>query len=179
MLYPNKLLIRGVNPVRPTPVSFSRSQRALHWIMALLILFNLLFSDDLVRWGVLYYGNKPIPDDVQLSANIHAYVGIAVLILALIRLALRFIQGVPPEPAGEPAIFRLLSKVAHWTFYLMFIVMPLAGIAGYYFDSGAAALAHANQMKLVMWFLIITHIAAVAVHQFYWKTGILKRMTTG
>ena len=57
--------------------------------------------------------------------------------------------------------------------------MPLAGIAGYYFGSGAAALAHANQMKLVMWFLIVTHIAAVAVHQFYWKTGILKRMTTG
>lgn len=165
--------------MRQTPVSFSLSQRALHWIMALLILFNLLFSDDMVRWGALFYGNKPIPDDIQLSANIHAYVGIAILVLALLRLALRFIQGVPPEPEGEPRIFRVLSKVAHWAFYLLFIAMPLAGIAGYYFGSGSAALFHGNQMKLAMWFLIIIHIGAVAVHQFYWKTGILKRMTTG
>ncbi|AJY46092.1 cytochrome b [Martelella endophytica] len=162
-----------------TPVSFSVPQRILHWAVALLVFFNLLFPDGMGRWAHLFFSGEPVPADVVASANIHAYVGIAVLVLALIRLALRLIQGVPADPEDEPAIFRLLSKVAHWTFYLLFIAMPLAGMAGYYLGSGAAAEIHGGPMKVLMWALIVAHVGAVAVHQFYWKTGILKRMTTG
>ncbi|WP_174801929.1 cytochrome b [Martelella limonii] len=176
---PNKLLITRINPVRRTPVSFSLPQRILHWVMALLILFNLLFADGMEHWAGLFFRGEPVPADVVASANIHAYVGITVLVLALLRLALRLIQGVPPEPEAEPPFFRMVAKVSHWTFYLLFIGMPLAGMAGYYLGSGLAAEIHGGVLKVLMWILIVGHIGAVAVHQLYWKTNIIKRMTTG
>ncbi len=162
-----------------TPVSFSLSQRILHWVIALLVFFNLLFADGMEHWARLSFGGQTVPADAVASANIHAYVGIAVLVLALIRLGLRLFQGVPPEPEAEPPLFRMLSKVGHWTFYLLFIAMPLSGMAGYYLGIGGAAEVHGSVLKLLMWVLIVTHVAAVGLHQFYWKTGILKRMTTG
>nr|WP_272214045.1 cytochrome b/b6 domain-containing protein [Marinicella sp. W31]MDC2875765.1 cytochrome b/b6 domain-containing protein [Marinicella sp. W31] len=69
--------------------------------------------------------------------------------------------------------------MGHWSFYLLFIVMPLSGMVGYYLGISGAAEVHGSVLKLLMWILIVAHVGAVAVHQFYWKTGILKRMTTG
>ena len=165
--------------MRSTPVSFSLSQRVLHWVVALLVFFNLIFADGMEHWAHLFFTGEPVPPDAVASANIHAYAGIAILVLALVRIALRVIHGVPAESEAEPPVFRMLARVAHWSFYLLFIAMPLAGMAGYYLGNGAAAVVHGGLMKVLMWALIIVHVGAVAVHQFYWKTGILKRMTTG
>lgn len=159
--------------------AFSIPQRILHWLMALLILFNLLFSDAMETWGHLYFGNQPIPADIGRSANIHAAVGIAILVLALIRLCLRIVQGVPPEPEEEPAFFRMVAKISHWAFYAIFIIMPLAGIGAYFGGNGTAAFAHIGWMKTAMWALIVLHLLGVLVHQFYWKTNIIRRMTRG
>ncbi len=74
------------------PTAYSLPQRVLHWLMALLIFFNLIFSDGMEHWSRLLRHGQPVtPDDVG-SANIHAYVGIAILVLALCRLALRLVQ---------------------------------------------------------------------------------------
>ena len=54
-----------------------------------------------------------------------------------------------------------------------------AGIGAYYFGNKTAALAHAGPMKLFMWGLIIAHIGGALVHQFYWKTDVMRRMTRG
>src|SRR6218665_3243883 len=159
------------------PVSFSVAQRILHWTMALLIFFNLLFTEGVEKWGREFFGGRePTPDQVS-SANIHAFVGITVLVLAAIRLCLRFIQGAPPEPKEEPFLLRLAARVAHWAFYALFFIMPFAGIGAYFFGNKTAAFAHIGPMKNVMWALIAAHILGVLVHQFYWKTNILKRMT--
>lgn len=161
------------------PGSFSLPQSAIHWTMALLIVFNLLFSDSMSRWGRLASrGETPTADQVA-SANIHAYVGIAVLALAVLRLLLRFVQGVPEEPAGEPAFLKLASRVGHVAFYTLFFAMPLSGIAGYYFGVEAAGSVHSGPLKVLMWGLIAVHVAAALLHQFYWKTDVLKRMTSG
>jgi cytochrome b561 len=159
--------------------AFSLPQRILHWLMAVLILFNLLFSDAMGTFGELYFGDKPIPPEIASSANIHVYTGIAILALALIRLCLRIVQGVPPEPEEEPAFFRVVATISHWALYAMFIVMPLAGIGAYYFKNSMAAFAHIGWMKTALWVLIGLHLLGVLVHQFYWKTNILRRMTTG
>ncbi|MGK6313256.1 cytochrome b [Neorhizobium sp. DT-125] len=159
--------------------SFSVPQRILHWVMAALILFNLLFTDAMETYARLAFGGQtPTPDQVS-AANIHAYVGISVLALGLVRLCLRFVQGVPPEPREEPPFLRVVARISHWAFYALFFMMPFAGIGAYYFENRTAAFAHAGPMKLLMWALIIAHIAGVLVHQFYWKTNILKRMTSG
>ncbi|WP_425356462.1 cytochrome b [Xaviernesmea rhizosphaerae] len=161
------------------PTAYSLPQRVLHWLMALLIFFNLIFSDGMEHWARLMRHGQPVtPDDVG-SANIHAYVGIAILVLALCRLALRLVQGAPQPPADEPPILRLVAKATHGLLYFLFFAMPLSGIARYYFGVEAAGFLHGGPMKLALWALIAAHIAGALAHQFLWKSNVLARMTRG
>jgi cytochrome b561 len=77
-------------------------QKTLHWLMALAIFFNLLFADGMEHWNRLVRRGEPVTAADISSANIHAYVGIAILLLCLVRLILRLVQGVPEAPANEP-----------------------------------------------------------------------------
>lgn len=159
-----------------TVTGYSIPQKALHWTMALLILFNLIFSDGMEHWNRLMRRGEPItPDDIA-SANIHAYVGIAVLVLCLVRLCLRLVLGVPEAPADEPPIAKLVAKVTHWAFYAIFLAMPLSGIGKYYFGNDIAGELHGGPIKLLLWALIVLHILGVLVHQFFWRTNLLRRM---
>jgi cytochrome b561 len=161
------------------PSSYSIVQKALHWTMALFILFNLVFSDAMEE-AVEAYERGEVPSPEALSfANIHAYVGIAVLCLGLIRLAVRLTRGAPDAPPEEPPLLKRAAKIAHWSFYALFILLPLSGIGKYYFGNDTAGFVHAGPLKLLMWLLIVVHIAAVLVHQFYWKTPVAQRMTKG
>lgn len=160
-------------------LTYSVPQRLVHWLMAALILFNLLFAEDMEKlWRVVRNGGIPSADQVS-AANIHAYVGIAVLCLAVLRILLRLGQGAPAAPAEEPPIFRMAAKVVHATFYLLFFALPLSGIAAYYFGIGGAAQPHGEPLKLAMWALIVVHVGALLVHQFRWRTTVARRMTKG
>lgn len=161
------------------PTSYSILQKALHWSMALLILFNLLFAEAMEE-AVEAYERGEVPSAEELfSANIHAYVGITVLCLGVIRLVVRLMRGAPEAPAEEPPVLRLASKIAHGAFYALFFLLPLSGIGKYYFGNDTAGFVHGGPLKLLMWVLIVVHIAAVLVHQFYWKTSVAQRMTRG
>ncbi len=164
---------------KAVPVSYSLLQRGLHWVTVLLVFFNLLFADSMSEW---YRATRKgaVPDASLVSgANLHAYVGIAVIALTLIRLWVRFVQGVPAAPAEEPGIFQLLSKVGHAGFYILLFLMPFLGIGAYYFGNGTAGFLHEGPVKILLWLLIVVHVAAALVHQFYWKTNVLARMTRG
>ncbi|ANM12570.1 MULTISPECIES: cytochrome b [unclassified Rhizobium] len=164
---------------QPSITGYSVSQRLLHWAVALLIFFNLLFPDGMNVWHrLMRRGQVPTPEQIA-SANIHAYVGIAILLLAVVRLGLRFINGVPAEAAQEPAIFRLAARLAHAGLYILIFAMPLTGIAAYYFGINPAGSFHADVLKVLLWALIAAHVAGALVHQFYWKTNVLRRMTLG
>ncbi|WP_105422633.1 cytochrome b [Neorhizobium sp. T25_27] len=160
-------------------LSFTLPQRILHWLMAALILFNLLFTDAMETAARLMFRGQTLTPEQVSAANIHAYVGISVLVLGLIRLCLRLVQGVPPEPRQEPPFLRVVAKISHWAFYALFVAMPLAGISAWFFANATAGFAHAGPLKLLMWALIVAHIGGALVHQFYWKTDVLKRMTSG
>lgn len=159
--------------------SYSIPQKALHWLMALLILFNLIFAEAMEEVAEAYErGEVPSPEDLTF-ANIHAYVGITVLCLGLVRLAIRITRGAPTAPAEEPPILQLAAKLAHGTFYALFFLIPLSGIGAYYFGNEAASFVHGGPLKALMWLLIAVHILALLVHQFYWKTQVATRMTRG
>ncbi len=115
------------------------------------------------------------PEDIS-SANIHAYVGISILVLCLIRLCLRLVQGAPEAPLEEPPLSKLVAKIAHWAFYAIFILMPFTGIGKYYFGNETAGQLHGGPLKLLLWALIVLHILGVLVHQLYWRTKLLRRM---
>ncbi len=161
------------------PAGYSPVQRLLHWSVALLIFFNLLFPDGMNAWHrIVRQGGIPSQDEVS-AANIHAYVGVATLLLAILRLYIRFVQGVPDETANEPALFRIAARLAHVALYALMFLMPLSGIAAYYFGVEVAGSVHAGPLKGLLWALIVAHVAGALVHQFYWKTNVLRRMTIG
>lgn len=162
-----------------TPNSFSVPQRVLHWLTAALVLFNLLFPDGMDEWNRSIKRTGSATADQVANANIHAYVGVAILILVALRLIFRVVQGVPASPAQEPTILRRASQAAHVLLYGLLIAMPATGMAAYYWDYSAAGDVHADILKVILWVLIVGHVLGALVHQFYWKTNVLRRMTFG
>lgn len=158
---------------------YSLAQRALHWLTVLLVFFNLLLPGSIEHVTDTFDDGKvPSPADM-FSANLHIYAGFAILGLTILRLLMRLIQGAPGKPAGEPEIFHLLGTMSHAVFYAVLIVMPLLGIAKYFFAIDIAGDLHGGPVKALLWALIGLHVAAVLVHQFWWKTNVLARMTGG
>lgn len=159
--------------------TYSLPQRLLHLVMALMIFFNLLFPDGMNAWNrTVRHGGIPSADQIA-SANVHAYVGIGILVLAILRVCLRLIQGAPAEPAAEPKIFRIGAKVAHAALYLLIFLLPLTGMMAYYLGIDFSGELHGGILKAILWALIAAHVAGALAHQFYWKTNVLRRMTVG
>jgi cytochrome b561 len=147
--------------------------------MALMIFFNLLFPDSMNAWNrTVRHGGIPSVDQIA-SANVHAYVGIGILVLAILRVCLRLVQGAPAEAAAEPKVFRIGAKVAHAALYLLIFLLPLTGMAAYYLGIDVSGELHGGILKAVLWALIAAHVAGALAHQFYWKTDVLRRMTLG
>jgi cytochrome b561 len=162
-----------------TPNAFSIPQRIVHWLTAILIFFNLLFPGRIERVADLVGEGKAPSADEWTSANLHIYVGLAILGLTVLRVILRLVQGAPEAPAEEPPIFQLAAKAAHGLLYLLLFAMPLSGLAKFYLDIDIAGFIHGGPMKLLLWVLIVGHVLGALVHKFYWKTDVLERMTRG
>lgn len=160
-----------------SPKSYSLSQRILHWLTALLVFFNLLFPDGMNEWHRSMRRTGSATAQQVASANIHAYVGVAILFLICLRLVLRFFQGAPASPSAEPAIFTMASKFAHALLYGLLIALPVTGLAAYYLGYDGLGALHAEILKTVLWVLLAAHVLGALVHHFYWKTNVLRRMT--
>lgn len=160
-------------------VSYSVSQRVLHWLVVALVFFNLLLPEGMEDWSEAVEDGGTATAEQLASANLHAYAGIAILVLTLCRLALRLTVKVPLLPSEEPPLFRLAAKVTHAALYVLTIALPFSGMAAYYLGIEQAGEAHGGPLKLLLWLVIAAHVLGVLVHQFYWKTNILRRMTVG
>jgi cytochrome b561 len=103
-----------------TELRFSPLQRVLHWLMAVCILTMLFIGVGMV--------STVLPKYLPLVA-VHKSLGIAILVLALLRLVVRLRYGAPALPADLPEPMRLAAKLSHYAFYALMIVMPLLGWA--------------------------------------------------
>jgi cytochrome b561 len=102
---------------RYSPVAIS-----LHWIMAALILFSGVLGLLLDGW----------PKDTKLFwINIHAQVGLLVLVLLLARIWWRRIHAPPPLPAEVSEVSRRASHPVHLLIYALMLVVPLVGIVAF------------------------------------------------
>ena len=149
-------------------------QKVLHWAVVLLLAAQYFVFDAM---GRLFHGlmdTGTIPWTVTSVA--HVAIGSAVLGLALVRIVLRLRDGVPPPPDAEPERFRRLSKLGHGAIYVLLILIPVSGLAAWFGQAAAAAEAH-EVMTTLLQIVVILHVASVLVHQFWWKTGLLSRMT--
>jgi len=99
---------------------FTPLQRTLHWLMGVCILAMLFIGVGMA--------STVAPKSLTLVA-IHKPLGIAILILALIRLAVRLRYGAPPLPADLPEPMKLAAHLSHYALYALMIAMPLIGWA--------------------------------------------------
>jgi cytochrome b561 len=97
---------------------FAPWQRVLHWLMAFLILAMLFIGVGMV---------STITPRYLTLVSIHKPLGIAILVLALIRLVLRLRDGAPALPADLPEPMKLAAVLSHYLLYALFIAMPLIG----------------------------------------------------
>jgi len=100
-----------------TAERYSRTAIALHWLLALLLAFQISLG-----WA-LEGNNSP---ELFARFQFHKSIGIAILLLSLARLAVRLFTPRPPASDG-PAWTRALAGVVHWLFYLVLILGPLTG----------------------------------------------------
>ncbi|MCQ8239314.1 cytochrome b [Rhizosaccharibacter radicis] len=167
---------------------FTATQRTLHWLMAAAILAMLFIGVGM---------KSTITPKYLTLVSIHKPLGIAILVLALLRLGVRLRFGTPPLPADLPAPMRLGAVLSHWALYALMIVMPLLGwamlsAAGYPIRLGAGItlppiLAQDDHLHAVLWSLhsnlafvffalILLHLAAGLFHALVRRDGVFEAM---
>lgn len=160
--------------MRPSKSGYYRLQIGLHWMVAALVLFQLVFGESMTA------AVDAIADGVQASsadqtlASAHYWVGLAILALIILRLGLRATLGVPPVEPAAPAWMTLAARVTHVAFYCLLFVTPVTGLIAYYalpWIGDVHALA-----KPAFIVLIGVHAAAALFHHFVLKDGTLRRM---
>jgi cytochrome b561 len=163
---------------------------ALHWVLAILILIGL-FGGTFVL--------DPLPEDHPFKIEGlqgHMTVGIAILVLMLVRLFVRVRTTHPPEAdIGNPLMNRL-ARYAHWAMYALIFAMlgsgiamsVLGGLPPIVFGGSGEHLPNLDDLPpraahgffaTVLMLLIVGHIAAALYHQFVRKDGLLRRMWFG
>ena len=94
----------------------------IHWITAALVVTQVIIGftfDEFLEKG---------PARSEVFAW-HKTLGATILVLALIRLAVRLLNPPPPYPTDFPKWERFLAVWNHRLFYILLIALPLTGLA--------------------------------------------------
>jgi cytochrome b561 len=169
---------------------FTVLQRLLHWLMAVCILAMLFIGVGMV--------STVMPDFLTL-VSIHKPLGIAILVLALIRLVVRLIYGAPPLPADLPVPMKLAALLSHYAFYALMIGLPLLGwgmlsaasypVVLYGSLHLPAILPQSDSLHTLLWnahyylafaffALILLHLAAALFHALVRRDGVFEAMAS-
>jgi cytochrome b561 len=174
--------------MKTTSTQFVLTARILHWLMALLILTMLFIGVGMVA---------SVSERHEWLISIHKPLGIAILILAIVRLVVRLRNPPPPLPADLPAIQKFAAHASHWLLYALMLVIPLVGWAmlsagGYpvmlgpslrlppIFPTNAVAFAilrHTHAWLAMLLFLtFLAHLGAALYHGLIRRDGVLRSM---
>ena len=169
---------------------FTVLQRLLHWLMAICILAMLFIGVAMV--------STVMPKYLTL-VSIHKPLGIAILVLALVRLVVRLRYGAPSLPADLPEPMKLAAQLSHYVLYLLMICMPLIGWA--MLSAAAypvvlfggvrlpAILPQSDSLHALLWnahyylafaffALILMHVAAALFHGLVRRDGVFEAMAS-
>src|SRR5580692_7675920 len=91
---------------------FSGPQRLLHWLMAVLIITMLFVGAGMVT---------SVSERHTYLIELHKPLGIAILLLVLVRIVVRLRNGAPPLPADIPALQRVVAHLSHLLLYALML----------------------------------------------------------
>ena len=73
------------------------------------------------------------------------------------------------------ALMELASKIVHWSFYGVLLLLPISGGFAWFQLSEGAGNAH-ELLKTVLLLLLFLHVGASLFHYFVLKSNLFKRM---
>jgi cytochrome b561 len=170
---------------------FSPLARLLHWSMALMIIAMLFIGAGMVA---------SVSERHEWLLNLHKPLGIAILVLVILRIVVRLTSHTPALPSDLPLWQALAAKLSHYVLYALMLAMPLIGWAMISAagdpvmlgsslrlpsimaaDAGTFAfLRQAHTWLAYLLFLtVLTHIAAALFHAWVRRDEVLGSMLRG
>jgi cytochrome b561 len=157
----------------PSPTAYSRTQIALHWVIAVLIIGNLIFGEEI---GDAYDAMRETGvASYDLMTLGHIGAGVLVLLLGVWRLGLRLRRGAPASSGEGTGLSERVAAAVHWVFYTLILAVPVTGLAAWFGGVDSAAEVH-ELAKPVFVTLIAAHVTGALWHHFWLKDGLLNRM---
>lgn len=151
---------------------YNTLQIALHWAVAILVVFNYIYSEGME--DALDARLKGLmPTGLELNPNIHVWVGVIVLVLVLVRLMVRLTRGVPT--AAGRGIQQTLAEWMHRLLYLLLLAVPALGFLTWFGRIDLFGEPHALLANLLI-ILAAAHALAAIGHHVLLKDGLLDRM---
>lgn len=98
---------------------YTRTAVTLHWLVALLIFAALPLG--------LYMHDLPLSPHKLRLYSYHKWIGVTVLLFAVIRLAWRAAHRPPALPDTMPRWERIAAESVHYLLYALIFIIPLSG----------------------------------------------------
>ncbi|WP_399896344.1 cytochrome b [Streptomyces sp. BBFR51] len=174
------------DPVADVPDRYTLFSRWLHWVMAVLIVAMLFIGAAMVASLA----------DYRLLVSVHKPLGMAVLLLAVVRLVNRFTRRAPPHPRSMGTGERRAALASECLMYGLMVSQPLVGwamvsasdtpftVLGVRVppiapaDPGVYSALHETHLVFgyALFILFTLHMLAVLVHVLVLRDGLLGRM---
>lgn len=172
------------------PPHFNLTARLLHWSMAAAIMAMLFIGVAMV----VSLRHR------ELLLDLHRPLGLAILLLAVVRLINRWRHAPPPLPDDLPRLQRWAATASHIVLYALMFAMPLIGWA--MLSAGAYPIVLADGVNLppilphspavygvlrplhgvlayLLFFTILVHIGAALYHAWIRRDGVFGQMARG
>ncbi|WP_321782734.1 cytochrome b [Paraburkholderia sp. J94] len=170
---------------------FSGLARLIHWSMAVLIIAMLFVGVGMVSTVSRLH---------ETLIALHRPLGIALLLLVIVRVAVRLTRGAPGLPDDIPAWQRAAAHASHLALYGLMIAMPLIGWSMLSAGGYPVVLASGVQLPpivprdvtlyawlraahtwlaLALFATVLLHLAAALFHALIRRDGVLASMARG
>jgi cytochrome b561 len=174
-----------------TDVRFGGVAQVFHWLTAILVLAAFVVSE----------GGPPsriYGESNAAALQLHESLGIAVLVVVVLRLLWRIFDRIPADPPMA-AWMQASSKAIHWLLYLLLLAVPVTAILGAWLGGHAITVygvgsigpflgqsdtgewlaeVHGLLGDTIMWVAGL-HAAAALYHHFVQRDRVLKAMLPG
>jgi cytochrome b561 len=174
---------------KSSPDRYGRMAVLIHWTSALLIIALMIAG--------FIAANTVDPSSKASLLRIHAPIGMAVLVLTLVRIGWwLFADQKPNELAGVPHLQAIAAKAVHCLLYLAILGLAGSGVAMFVM-SGAGDIVFGTALRplpdfwnftprighavfaRLMVVLLLAHVGAALYHQFIRKDRLFARMGVG
>jgi len=173
------------------PNHFAPLARLLHWLMALLVIAMLFIGAGMVA---------SVSERHEWLIHLHKPLGVAILLLVIVRLFVRFSTRQPPLPADLPNWQVLAAKASHGLLYALMLTLPVLGWAmisaagdpvtlGIGLQLPAIVPANAalfaflrrahGYLAYLLFLTVLLHLAAALFHGWIRRDGVLQSMLSG